>query len=397
MRSMAKQLLVHISRPRAFAAIACMAFSLIPAMHAQPPPATQPLPTPSTTGPLQTAAPATINAGPLGTLEVTGLVSGLALAQQNHLPGDKSPHLDLSNGQVFLQKTEGWWQFYVQAGAYTIPALGVAYYATVDTVRDFYGPLPVSYLKLAPSKNVSVLAGLLPTLFGAESTFTFQNMNIEPGLLWNQENAVNRGVQVNGSLGKWSASLSWNDGFYSDRFTWLSGSLSYAFNGANTLAFVAGANLGQTAFRSLPTPVQNNSSIYDVIYTYSAGRWMLQPYFQYTDVPTNAKAGIAKGAATSGGAVLATYKFRDHFWLGGRGEYISATGSAAGGAVNLLYGPGSAAWSLTVTPTYQNHGFFLRGDISVVSALRYTPGAAFGPAGSSSTQPRAAVEAGVMF
>ena len=37
---------------------------------------------------------------------------------------------------------------------------------------------------------------------GAEYTFTFQNMNIERGLLWNQETAVNRGIQVNQALGK---------------------------------------------------------------------------------------------------------------------------------------------------------------------------------------------------
>jgi hypothetical protein len=51
---------------------------------------------------------------------------------------------------------------------------------------------------------------------GAEYTFTFENMNIERGLLWNQENAINRGIQVNQTIGK-SASLSWNDGFYSNR------------------------------------------------------------------------------------------------------------------------------------------------------------------------------------
>ena len=49
---------------------------------------------------------------------------------------------------------------------------------------------------------------------GAESTFTFQNMNIERGLLWNQENAVNRGVQVNHTLGKLTASLAWTDGYH---------------------------------------------------------------------------------------------------------------------------------------------------------------------------------------
>ena len=58
------------------------------------------------------------------------------------------------------------------------------------------------------------------------------------------------------------------------------------------LSFVAGGNLGHTAFQNAATPVQNNGSIYDVIYTYSKGSWIVQPYFQYTNVPTDLKIGV---------------------------------------------------------------------------------------------------------
>ena len=81
-------------------------------------------------------------------------------------------------------------------------------------------------MKLVPGKNTNILIGILPTLIGAEYTFSFQNMNIERGLLWNQENAITRGVQINQTMGKFTASLSYNDGFYSNRYNWLSGSLS---------------------------------------------------------------------------------------------------------------------------------------------------------------------------
>ena len=96
---------------------------------------------------------------------------------------------------------------------------------------------------------------------GAESTFTFQNMNIERGLLWNQENAVNRGIQVNQTFGKVTASLSWNDGYYSNRYSWLSGALTYA-SGPHSIVFSGMGNLGQTAFQTPATPVQNNSTMY---------------------------------------------------------------------------------------------------------------------------------------
>jgi len=234
--------------------------------------------------------PKTFDAGPFGKLDITGILGGMGLLQGNWIPGDRSTHWDLSNGQIFIQKTTGWWQFYLQAGAYNLPALGTPFRSTVNTVSDFYGVLPEGYLKLAPKGNFSLMIGALPTLIGAEYTFTFENMNIERGLLWNQENAVNRGVQINDSIGHLRASLAWNDGFYSNRYTWLCGSLSYALNEANTLAFVGGGNLGHTAFTSLATPVQNNSDIYDLIYTYSHGPWMIQPYLQYTDVATDLKS-----------------------------------------------------------------------------------------------------------
>src|SRR5438270_9164896 len=181
--------------------------SQAPQAQAQQPQAPQPLPTPAITGPLQSPRPITFDAGPFGNLDLTGIVSGVGVVQGNPLPGDESTRAALSNGQVFIQKTEGWWQFYLQAGAYTIPALGTPVLSTADTVRDFYGPVPVGFLKLVPTKNLNILIGELPTLIGAEYTFTFENMNVERGLLWNQENAINRGVQVNGSFGKLSASL----------------------------------------------------------------------------------------------------------------------------------------------------------------------------------------------
>jgi hypothetical protein len=173
----------------------------------------------------------------------------------------------------------------------------------------------VGFVKFEAGKNTSIQIGSpLPTLIGAEYTFTFEKMNIERGLLWNQENAVSRGIQINETMGKFTASVSWNDGFYSNRCTWISGSLAYA-KGPTTLAFVAGGNYSQTAYQTAATPVQNNGSIYNVIYTYRKGSWLVQPYFQYTSVPTNTKIGIVKGASTTGGAILVNHTFKHGFSL----------------------------------------------------------------------------------
>jgi len=354
---------------------------------------------PAMSGPLATAIPHEIAVGgeTFEKLKVTGILSGMGWTEGNHVPGDAPTHWDVSNAQIFVQKTTGWWQFYLQGGAYNLPAIGVPFLSTADTMKNIYGPFPQGYLKLVKG-DFNVEVGALPTLIGAEYTFSFENMNVERGLLWNQENAVNRGIQLNWTHKKLSTSFSWNDGFYSNRYTWLWGSLAYAFNSSNTFAFVAGGNAGAYAKNTLVTPLYlNNEQIYNLIYTYSHGRWVVQPYFQYTDVPTNPKIGILQGAGTKGGALLLTYNFTRGFSLAARPEYISTTGSVNNSAINLLYAPGSGAFGFTVTPTYRKDAFFLRGDFAIVHATNSTPGSVFGPAGLNVNQPRGVLEAGFMF
>jgi hypothetical protein len=376
--------------------VAAVPAPLAPLRVAPAPAASTPLPTPSITGPLTGVPPVTFDGGPFGKIAANGILTGFGMWQDNHVPGDGAARGTVNNGQVWLQKTEGWWQFYLQAGSYAIPALGAPFLDARKTLGDFYAPVPVGYLKLVPGKNTSILIGELPTLIGAEYTFDFENMNIQRGLLWNQENAVNRGVQVNQRMGKFTSSLSWNDGFYSNRYTWLTGSLTYT-NGPHAISAVAGGNYGKTAFRTPATPLQNNSSIYNLIYTYTKGPWIIQPYFQLTDVPSHTQIGIVHGAETRCGALLLSHAFPHGFSLAGRWEYLSSTGSAAEQAVNLLFGPGSAGSSVTLTPAFQHGGLFFRGDLAWVHATSITPGDAFGAAGVSDSQFRAVAEIGFMF
>lgn len=373
--------------------------ALTSAQPPEPPKADPPAPltTPAVTGPLQWLPPAMFDAGPLGKIAANGIITGSGLVQNNHVPGDDVQQAALSNGQIFIQKADGKYQYFIEVGAYTLPALATPFLAADKTVSDFYGPVPVAFLKIPAGKTTQFLIGSLPTLVGAEYTFTFENMNIERGILWNQENAVNRGIQVNQALGKYlTASLSWNDGFYSNRYSWLSGSLTYT-KGPHALAFIGMGNYGQTAFQTLATPVQNNSSIYNVIYTYTKGAWIIQPYYQFTNVPTNAKIGVVKGASTNGGALLISRAFKHGFALPARVEYITSSGSTANNAVNLMFGPGSAGTAVTVTPTIQKGGLFFRGDISWVHASSYTPGDVFGKAGNNANQARAIAEVGFIF
>lgn len=353
---------------------------------------------PAMVGPLKPAAPRIFDAGPLGNLEINGAFSGFGLWQGHPSVDDKAARADLSNAQIIIQRPRGLIQYYLQAGVYNLPALGTFSLSTDKTIGTFLGPLPEAYLKLAFRNTFSVLAGKLPTLIGAEDTFTFENLNIERGLLWNQENAVNRGVQVNYSKGRYSGSLAWSDGFYSNRYNWISGALTESINAATSVEFTAGGNLGRTGYSNLATPLyQNNSAIYDLIYTHTGARWMVQPYLQYTRVPRDIHIGVGRATSTFGAALLGDYTFGPCLSLAWRMEYIDSSGSARDSSANLLYGPGSDAWSATFTPTYQDKEFFARGETAVVHATHILAGQAFGAKGNELTQWRGALEIGLMF
>src|SRR5260221_2547252 len=183
--------------------------------------------------------PNSFDAGPLGKIYITGAVTAFALTQDNPVPGDRYSWGDMTNAQVFVQKTDGPIQFFVQAGGYSLPALGAPYLQATKMTQQTYGVVPQVFIKFVPTSTFNIMLGKLPTLIGAEYTFTFENTNVERGLLWNQENAVNRGVQANYAKGPLTVSVSWNDGLYSNQYTWGSALVSYAVTSNDTLSVIA--------------------------------------------------------------------------------------------------------------------------------------------------------------
>ncbi|MGA2693168.1 MAG: outer membrane beta-barrel protein [Opitutaceae bacterium] len=333
-----------------------------------------------------------------GKIYVSGAVTAIALADTPVFAGEKDAISDISNAQVFVQKVDGAFQFFLDAGAYSFPTIGVPYLSAGNTNSATFGALPLGYVKLV-SGNFSVEAGKLPTLIGAEYGFTYENMNISRGLLWNQEPLISRGVQANYTAGPVLFNVSWNDGFYSDRFNWATGAITWTINSANTFEVVGGGNLGTTDYGTSATPeIQNNDkAIIDAIYSYTAGAWTAQAYYQYADSGNSASIGVAD-TSTSGFGVLVNYAIPNTSWnLSGRVEDIWSSGSPTDGSANLLYGAGSSAWSFTITPTYQVGVLFVRGEFSYVGASSTTRGLAFGKTGSSTSQARFAIETGILF
>ena len=350
--------------------------------------------------------PLTVNVKPLsfdvpdfGKIYVSGAVTAIALGDSPSFAGQKSGFADLSNAQVFIQKVDGAFQFFADAGTYSFPTVGVPYTRSGATNTATFGALPIGFLKYV-NGNFSVEVGKLPTLIGAEYGFTYENMDISRGLLWNQEPLISRGVQANYTAGPVLFNVSWNDGFYSDRFNWGSAAATWTINSSNTVEAIFGGNFGTTDYGTSATPIaqNNDKQLWNLIYSYTAGQWTAQAYYQYADTASGSRIGIAKASNTSGFGVLANYAVPNTSWnISGRIEDIVSSGNSTDGSTNLLYGPGSKAWSFTVTPSYQSGVFFTRGEISWVSASSTAAGAAFGNTGNSKSTARFAIETGILF
>lgn len=333
-----------------------------------------------------------------GKIYVSGALTAIAFADTPLFPGEKNGYADISNAQIFVQKVDGAFQFFIDAGAYSFPTVGVPYTEAGNTMSNTYGALPNAFVKLV-SGNFSIEAGKLPTLIGAEYAFTYENMNISRGLLWNQEPVVSRGVQANYTAGPVAFNVSWNDGFYSDRFNWISGAATWTINPANSLEVVGGGNVGTTDYGTSATPevLNNDTALWNLIYSYTAGAWTAQAYFQYADSGNSATIGV-KDTSTTGFGVLANYAVPNTSWnVSARVEDITSSGSPTDGSADLLYGAGSKAWSFTFTPSYQSGVLFVRAEAAFVAASSTTSGLAFGRSGTSTSWARFAIETGILF
>ncbi len=378
-----------------------------PASPPPPPPAAPSYPSMGPTLSNNTNS-ASFDAGPLGKLTVNGDLSGMLLGQTNAgfdtWSGARNPGgiVDLTNAMVTVQKDDGPLQFVIQGGLYSFPSLGAGYIKSTQTPEATFGYLPVAYVKLVPNSTFSLEVGQLPTLIGAELPFTYENADIERGLLWNTEPLISRGVQANFSHGPWAASVSWNDGYYSGEYTTASGEVTYTFKNNDTLEFAGSGNFS-TNFQCAATPAApapcatpfatplalQQGQVYNLIYSHTQGPWTITPYIQFNNVPSSI---VTPSGTIWGGAVIAKYSFNPEWSVAGRVEYESSSGAA-----NLLYGPSSNAWSLTLTPTYQKGIFYARVEASYTAIGSGTPGLMLGALGDNANQFRGLLEAGIIF
>lgn len=353
--------------------------------------------------------PIAVKSDTFGDWAVHGIATGLTFRQTNPIGSNESTYSGFSNAQMIVKKSSGLIQLFAQTGLYSIPVVGVSYLRAQPTTEEGFGYLPHAYVSVTPDLNWSLAVGKIPAMGGVEATFTYQNGNIQRGLLWVQTNSVSRGMQLSYSEGPLSAALTWNDGAYSDVYNWVGGSASLQASAHSTYTASWVGSVSGNAANTMVTPLlQNNSQIGNLIYQYTSDDWTLTPYLQYTYVPERTSVGINGSSGTFGAALLATYHLTPqgtgksvsrHISIPTRFEYQSSHGDNGVSATpaGLMYGPGSSAWSATVTPTIQWKSVFARGELSYVKTFNPLAGNAFGANGLNNNQLRLMLEAGVLY
>ena len=353
--------------------------------------------------------PLSLNSEKLGAWSAQGIATGLSFRQTNPVESNASTYSGFSNAQMIVQKTDGLIQIFAQTGLYAIPTLGAPFMRAQPTTTSNWGYLPQAYVSITPNRNWSLAVGKLPAMGGVESTFTYQNTNIQRGLLWVQTNSISQGMQLSYAEGDFSAAVTWNDGAYSDVYNWLGGALG--MKAGERSAFTASwvGSVSGNATNTVATPLlQNNSQIGNLIYQYTGDYWTLTPYLQYTYVPERTSIGINGSSGTFGAALLATYHVtplidgtapKHHMAVPLRFEYQSSHGNngVVSNPAGLMYGPGSSAWSATITPTIQWSKVYARAELGYVKAFNPQSELAFGANGLNNNQVRIMLEAGLLY
>jgi hypothetical protein len=310
---------------------------------------------------------------------------------------DQASRFNLSSGFLNLARGVGFLQYGLSAGVYSIPVVGVSGNRTLQpgANTNTYGPVTSAYVSINPNSHFSVTGGYLATFTGQEYTFTYQNANIQRGLVWNMETAVSRGVRFGLTGGKFTGALEVNDGFFSGHYLGLEGSATVAPNSSTSYQFVFVIPNSQAPGNW--TSAIANKRLYNFMYSVTSGRWTFQPYFLVVQSPKSSALSYTHTEAAYGLVSISTYTLNPQWSIAGRIEDIangSTSNDRSPNADLVGYGPGSGAWTFTVTPTYRHKQFLLRADLSEALVRMPAPGLAFGTSGSQAKQFRFMVESG---
>ena len=367
--------------------------------------------------------PFSFDAGPLGTLELSGGADGYAYAltgagndtNKGLLGTSTSVGLQFLNGLVKLQKPDGLIQFTVEAGAVNSLTLGTK--PNPPTVQKWStGPVRSAYVTVAPTPNFSISAGQIGSLEGFEFAVDWKNFNMMTTSLWEVENAQSVGVSATYTYGRFAGTIVFSDGFDTNVWNYLQLSASYSADDNNNLTLFGATNLGATGlgakfYGNATRPWSSstvavagaanfvNSSVIGGYYSFTTGNVTLVPEVQYVWSTKNQAVGLTDYSSHFGAALFANYQFGDSpFSLGGWFQYFTSNGpetwflNPGAQGVGMVVGP---TWS----PAWAKKHLFVRGEAGLLHLITVgVPGSAgYGSSGGGRNQATFLAEAGVLF
>ena len=291
--------------------------------------------TPAVAHAVEAPDPFSFDAGPLGTLEISGGADGYAYAltgagndtNKGLLGTSTSVGLQFLNGLVKLQKPEGLIQFTIEAGAVNSLTLGTK--PNPPAVQKWStGPVRSAYVTVAPTPNFSVSAGQFGSLEGFEFGVDWKNFNMMTTSLWEVENAQSVGVSATYTYGSFAGTIVFSDGFNTNVWNYLQLSASYSINDSDNLTLFGATNLGATGlgakfYGNATRPWSEstvaaagaanfvNSSVIGGYYSYTTGNLTLVPEVQYVWSTKNQAIGLTDYSSHFGAALFANYQFGD--------------------------------------------------------------------------------------
>lgn len=351
----------------------------------------------------------TVNAGPLGTLDVSGGIDGFFYgfsgSGDNSLFGSgKSTGAEARVLDLKIVKPTGLVQFTIEVKPDDSVYFGI-HPSGLTTNTFTLGPVYAAYVTLAPTKDLTVSIGQVYSLEGFESSTDWNNANIIDSPLYYVENSSSRGISVSYTKGPISASLVYGDGFDSGVWNTVQGLVTDTFDDNNALSVYGTVNFGRTGPNTfaygngktgLGYPGYNaayvNSNMIGAYYVYTNGNLNLVPEVQYVYSKVDHKLGLDKFTSNFGAELISDYHFGKSPWsLGSHVIYYSNNGPQA-----WYLNAHSAGIGVGVTPTWQQGHVFARGEVGLFHLTSIGTGTAFGD-GTNRNQAVGLLEAGLLF
>ncbi len=310
-------------------------------------------------GPLALAQALELKLEPIGTINVNGALTVYTIHSNNIAVNDnRKTRYDVGSAIMSLSKPAEPFGFTLIGGAYAVPVVGAPLSKTSEST-DLFSPIPVAYVEYSPMKGLSIQAGKLPTIIGYESAFTYQNNNIQRGLVWNMQPLINNGVRLTYSTDFLFVKLGVNDGFYTLSTT----DPKPALEASLGLTPMKDGSVALNVIVPHKDSRPNNREL-NLVASYTLDKLSLGGDLLYVEAPRSNTAGVPQKAKASGVALHLSYDLKP-FKLSGRIEYVKDNSDNTD-IVGLA--DGNKALTFTATPAYTHGSLFLRGELSYVKA-----------------------------